>query len=252
MSDRVAEFRFYEELNDFLTSANRKTSFTYSFNGSPSIKDAIEAIGVPHTEVDLIVVNGCSVGFDYRLCSGDRVAVYPTFESVDVSPVTQLRARPLRKTAFVADTHLRKLARLLRMLGFDTLYCSDYDDAEVVNISIAEQRIILTRGRAILKNRTVTHGYWLRSTDPKEQLCEVLDRFDLYMQIKPFDRCILCNGLIDDVDLGDVRDRLPPRTAREFDKFCRCTGCAKIYWQGSHYDRMKDFIDTLRRERRAR
>ena len=81
---QAAEFRFYEELNDFLRPEQRYQTVSYRFDGQPGIKDPIEALGVPHVEVDLIVVNGASVGFDYRLQDGDRVAVYPKFESLDV------------------------------------------------------------------------------------------------------------------------------------------------------------------------
>ena len=117
-----AEFRFYEELNDFLAPALRKRAFVYAFDGTPSVKDAIEAIGVPHTEVDLVLVDGESVDFTRRLAGDERVAVYPVFECLDISPVTRLRARPLRRLRFVLDARLGKLARSLRMLGFDTCY----------------------------------------------------------------------------------------------------------------------------------
>lgn len=246
MSHKVAVFRFYEELNDLLPSRRQKVSFEYEFDGSPSVKDAIEAIGVPHTGVDLIVVDGRSVGFDYQLRDGDRIAVYPTFEAVNISPITRLKARPLRETRFVADTHLGKLARLLRMMGFDTLYRRDFEDADIVGLSIDEHRIILTRDRGILKYKSVTHGYWLRYTQPQEQAREVLERFDLQSQIDPFARCMLCNGCIVEVDVDEVSDRLLPRTAADFDDFYRCESCDKVYWRGSHYDKMKALIDTLR------
>ena len=103
---RDAEFRFYEELNDFLPPEKRKRSFAYMFEGTPSIKDAIEAVGVPHTEIDIILVDGRSVGFDHRLRGGERVAVYPMFEAIDVSPLVRLRPQPLRITRFVVDVHL--------------------------------------------------------------------------------------------------------------------------------------------------
>jgi uncharacterized protein with PIN domain len=246
MSHKAAVFRFYEELNDLLPTRRQKVSFQYVFDGSPSVKDAIEAIGVPHTEVDLIVVDGRSVSFGYQLRDGDRIAVYPTFEAVDISPITRLKARPLRDTRFVADTHLGKLARLLRMMGFDTLYRRDFEDARIIALSIDERRIILTRDRGILKHKTVTHGYCLRSAQPQEQAREVLERFDLGSEIDPFARCMLCNGRIVGADADEVKDRLLPRTAADFDDFYRCESCEKIYWRGSHYDKMKTLIDTLR------
>ena len=154
----VAQFRFYEELNDFLAPALRKCEFAYAFTGTPSVKDPIEAIGVPHTEVDLVLVDGESLDFTRRLTGGERVAVYPVFERLDIAPVTRLRARPLRRTRFVLDVHLGKMARYLRLLGFDALYRTDYDDATIIRLSLDEQRIILTRDRGVLKHTAVTHG----------------------------------------------------------------------------------------------
>src|SRR5437868_7866953 len=157
----VTQFRFYEELNDFLAPALRKCEFPYAFTGTPSVKDAIEAIGVPHTEVDLVLVDGESVDFTRRLTGGERVAVYPVFERLDIAPVTRLRARPLRRTRFVLDVHLGKLARYLRLLGFDSVYRNDYDDHTIVALAHEEQRIILTRDTGLLKHSAVTHGHWL-------------------------------------------------------------------------------------------
>lgn len=241
-----ARFRFYEELNDFLPTHRRKRDFSYSFTGKPSIKDAIEAIGIPHTEVDLILVNGQSVDFNYHLQGGDRVSVYPVFESLDISPVVRLREAPLRYTAFILDIQLGKLARLLRMLGFDTLYRNDYSDPEIIRLSREDQRIILTRDVGLLKNRSVTHGYWIRSPSPEEQVREVLNRFDLYAQIQPFKRCIGCNGEIDEIDKEEIITELLPKTAAFYDEFYHCLSCRKIYWKGHHYENMKEWIVRLR------
>jgi uncharacterized protein with PIN domain/sulfur carrier protein ThiS len=238
--DKTAEFRFYEELNDFLEPARRKRPFPYRFNGTPSVKDAIEAIGVPHTEVELVVVNGESVGWDHHLRDGDRVSVYPVFESIDVSAAVRLRPAPLREVRFVADVHLGKLARLLRMLGFDTVYQRDYSDEDIVGISVAERRIVLTRDRGILKTRAVTHGYWVRSSVPEEQLREVIARFDLASRARPFDRCMMCNGALVRVEKREVLGRLPRKTAMFYEEFFRCEVCGKVYWKGSHYERMKN------------
>ena len=180
-----AEFRFYEELNDFLAPVLRKRAFSYAFNGTPSVKDAIEAIGVPHTEVDLVLVDGKSVDFTRRLAGGERVAVYPVFERLDISPVTRLRARPLRVTRFVLDVHLGKLARYLRLLGFDTCYRNDYDDDAIIGLARGESRIILTRDKGLLKHGAVTHGYWVRATVPRQQLAEIVRVFDLGRQRTP-------------------------------------------------------------------
>jgi uncharacterized protein with PIN domain len=242
---KTAEFRFYEELNDFLPPERKKTTFTYRFRGTPSIKDAVEALGVPHTEVDLVIVNGQSVGWNHRLREGDRVSVYPVFENIDVSPLVRLRDEPLRDPRFVLDVHLGKLARLLRMVGFDSAYRRDYSDREIVEISERERRIVLTRDRGILKTKTVTRGYCIRSTDPREQLREVVGRFDLLSKVRPFNRCMLCNGVLGRVARERVAAVVPARAAAARDEFFRCAGCGKIYWKGSHYDRMKRSIRDM-------
>ncbi len=248
MADKTAQFRFYAELNDFLTAIKRQKSFPYRFMGKPSVKDAIEAIGVPHPEVDLIVANNESVGFDYHLDDGDRVSVYPVFESFDISPVIRLRPAPLRDTRFVLDGHVGKLARLLRMLGFDAMYRPDFEDPEIVQISADEKRIILTRDVELLKANAVTHGYWVRSISPNEQVGEVLERFDLHSQIRPFRRCMVCNSPIARVDKETVARALPRKVRELHDEFYRCAGCRKVYWKGTHYHDMMEQIQNLSRE----
>ncbi|MBN2089606.1 Mut7-C ubiquitin/RNAse domain-containing protein [candidate division KSB1 bacterium] len=234
-----AEFRFYEELNDFLPIEKRKQSLNYHFRGTPSIKDAIEAQGVPHPEVDLIIVKGISVGFDYHLQHQDRVAVYPVFESLDISPITRLRTQPLRRTAFILDVHLGKLARLLRMLGFDAVYQNNFDDPEIIALGVAEQRIILTRDRGLLKHSCITHGYCIRSTDPMVQVREVLQRFDLHSRIQSFRKCSICNGDLRKVDKETILSQIQAGTQKYYCTFYQCRQCHKIYWRGSHYARLK-------------
>jgi uncharacterized protein with PIN domain len=244
---KEAEFRFYEELDDFLPKEKKKKAIVYQFTGNPSIKDAIEACGVPHPEVEIILINGISMGFDYHLQDGDRVAVYPVFESLDISPLIKLRDKPLRTIKFIVDVNLGKLARSLRMLGFDSLYDHTYSDQEIVRISSQDRRIILTRDQNLLKHRAVTHGYWLRNTEPTEQLKEVIRRLDLLSTITPFSRCMECNGQLTSIDKEDIIDLLPPRTAKYYTEFYRCMSCNKLYWPGSHYQKMQRKIDQLRK-----
>jgi len=241
MPGRV-EIRFYEELNDFLTPARRKVTFEHAFRQSGSIKDMIEALGVPHTEVDLILVNGRSVDFDYLIGDGDRISVYPMFESMDIAPVTRLRPVPLRTTRFVLDTHLGRLAAYLRLFGFDTLYRNDYDDPTLAAISAAERRILLTRDRQLLMRKQVTHGYFVRETQPRRQLIEVLRRFDLRATQRPFTRCMHCNGEISAVSKDKVRAHLLPRTERWYQEFWRCGQCGKIYWKGTHFRHLQALV----------
>ena len=246
----AARFRFYEELNDFLPATRRKRDFDHAFLSRSSIKDMIEALGVPHTEVDLILVNGRSVDFSYIVQDGDRISVYPVFESFDITPLLRLRPRPLRKTRFVLDIHLGKLAKYLRMLGFDTLYRNDYEDAALAELASCDGRILLTRDQGLLKRRIITHGYYVRDVRPRRQLVEVLRRFDLYRAVRPFRRCLGCNGLLEVVEKEQIENRLELNTRRYFDDFWMCGDCGQIYWKGSHYQRMQDLLREVREEAR--
>jgi uncharacterized protein with PIN domain len=241
-----ATFRFYAELNDFLPRERQFVAFPHAFRGHPAIKDTIEALGVPHTEVDLILVDGESVDFAYHLQHGDYVSVYPVFEAFDITPLLRVRPEPLRVTRFVCDVHLGTLARYLRMLGFDTLYPDDHQDAELARLSRDERRILLTRDRGLVKRGIVTHGYCVRNTDPERQLLEVVRRFDLFRALQPFKRCMRCNGLLEPVPKEKVLNRLPPGTRQHFDTFHMCPDCQQIYWPGSHHRRMQRLIAHLR------
>jgi uncharacterized protein len=245
MNENQATFRFYEELNDFLPSYKRKTSFSYSFKGNPSVKHVIEELGVPHVEVDMILVNGISVDFSYRLKKGDQVSVYPVFESFDISNVQRLRAKPLRNLKFILDVHLGRLSKYLRLLGFDTLFEKDLSDSQIINISLSQHRIILTRDRGLLKTGTVTHGYWIRSSKPTGQLKEIMNRFNLKSSLIPFSRCLECNGILEEVSKREIMELLLPKTRDFYSEFKKCRTCGKVYWEGSHYEKMKYFIQTV-------
>ncbi len=238
-------FRFYEELNDLLPPVRRKTAFEYDFDGTPSVKDAIEALGVPHTEVNLILVNGESVDLRQLLRGGVRVSVHPTFERLDIAGLTRLRPAPLRDPRFALDVHLGRLARYLRLAGFDTSYANDYDDATVVRIGPTERRIILTRDVGILKHRAVTHAYWVRNTSPRAQLHKVVTALELAGRIRPFTRCMQCNGTLRDAARQEVVDRVSAAIAREHDRFRVCTDCGRVYWRDSHYDRLVRLLDEI-------
>jgi hypothetical protein len=245
---RTSYFRFYEELNDFLPEQFFKKIYPFSFSGTPSVKNLIETIGVPHTEIDLILVDGVSVGFEHQLSGGEQVSVYPVFESLDISPVIRLRAKPLRKIRFVVDVNLGKLAKKLRLLGFDTYYRNNLDDDEIVKISIYEKRIILTRDIGILKYGNVTHGFWIRNDDPKIQLDEVIERLQLRNLFKPFTRCSQCNGQLKRITKEHVKSRVPDDTLNYYRIFWECQGCRQIYWKGSHFDKINNWLEEKRRE----
>jgi uncharacterized protein with PIN domain len=240
-----AFIRFYEELNDFLPKDKKKTTFSCTFQGNPSVKDLIESLGVPHVEVDLILVNSKSVDFNYKVKDEDDISVYPVFESLDITSATHLREKPLRVIKFILDEHLGKLAKYLRLCGFDTLISTGYTDNDIIKISVAEKRIILTRDRQLLKNKKVTHGYWIRSDNAREQVGEVFRRLDLKDMTEPFTRCIECNSLLAEVKKEEIEDRLLPGTKKYYNDFKKCTGCDRIYWEGSHYERMKDMIGQI-------
>jgi uncharacterized protein len=239
------QIRFYEELNDFLPPEQRKITFQHHYKQPRSIKDMLEALGIPHTEIDLIVVNGHSVDFNYLVQDGDHISVYPVFESLDMTPVTRLRPAPLRTTRFVLDAHLGRLAAYLRLFGFDTLYHNDYDDQTLANISANEHRILLTRDKQLLMRKQITHGYFVRTTQPQKQLLEVLTRFDLYKTQQPFSRCMHCNGEIRPARKEDIEPHLLPRTKAWHNEFWQCAQCNKIYWKGSHYQRMQQLITAI-------
>ena len=242
----VAELRFYEELNDFLPEERRKRALAVEVDRARSVKDAIESLGVPHTEVDLLVVDGRSVDFTHLLRGGERVAVYPMFEALDISPIVRLRPRALRDPRFVADTHLGKLARHLRMAGFDTLYGNDWDDDRIVAISNAERRTILTRDRAMLRRRDADRGYCVRAVQSEAQLAEVISRLQLEGLVRPFTRCRECNVLLEDVAREAIAEGVPEKVRGLYERFQRCATCGRVYWEGTHYERMKGVLDRLR------
>ncbi len=234
--------RFYEELNDFLPKEKKKKRFSHQFIDRTTVKDLIESLGIPHTEIDMILVNGKSESFKYLINDGDDISVYPVFESFDITDVQHLRPKPLRKPKFVADVHLGRLMRYLRMMGFDVLYKNGFKDEEIVQISLKERRAILTKDRGILKRNEVTHGYFVRSTKVEEQVKEVLKRFDLKNEIKEFSRCIECNELLMPIKKELIVNQLPQKVAQSQNEFYQCPSCKKNFWKGTHYRRMLSFI----------
>jgi uncharacterized protein with PIN domain len=240
----AATFRFYAELNDFLAPNQRGAELRAVAKGPVSVKHMIEALGVPHTEAALVLANGKRVDFNYPVQDGDRFSVYPVFRTL--AGVTDLPHKPGR---FVLDGHLGKLAAYLRMLGFDVCYRNHIDDDELAAISEREERILLTRDQGLLKRSIVAHGYWVRAKLPRQQVVEVLHRFNLFERIAPLTVCLDCNGRLKPVEKEAVIHRLEPLTKKYFDTFKACAECGKIYWPGSHYERMMRFIEEIRKGR---
>jgi uncharacterized protein with PIN domain len=241
----TATFRFYEELNDFIARPLRRRSFSCACARAATTKHMIEALGVPHTEVELILVNGESVGFERVLEDGDRVAVYPKFEALDVRPLLRVRAEPLRTIRFVADAHLGGLAHLLRLAGFDTLYDNHYADEAIEAIAADEARVVLTRDRELLKRRTITHGCYVRSLKPEAQLREVFDRLDLAGSAQAFRLCLTCNAPLRRIATDEAAGRVPDGVLQRQTQFVTCDICNRIFWEGTHWKRMRALMDSL-------
>lgn len=219
--------------------------FAHTLKEQAAVKDTIESLGVPHPEVDLILVNGESVGFDYLIQDCDRISVYPHFHGINIAEVSLVQPEPLTQIRFVLDVHLGKLATYLRLLGFDTLYRNDYQDDELAYISSQEQRILLTQDRGLLKRSIVLHGYIVRSHNPEEQVKEVLGRFSLQDAMAPLERCPRCNGRVTFVDKAEVADRVPPLTRLHYSQFALCKDCGQVYWKGAHFNRIQQLIERV-------
>ena len=233
-------FRFYAHLNRFLAPARRDTAFSYPYDGIRSVKDMIEAAGIPHTEVSLILVNGQPQSFAYHVQMGDDIGVYPAVATQDLLPLDNSDAR------FVADVHLGRLAAYLRMIGFDTRYPDDYRDEHLAELAASESRILLTRDFGLLKRKVVVRGYYIPTTQPWAQLADVLHRFNLVSQaLVAQPRCTACNGTLNPIDKEAVQKRLQPNTLKFHDEFRECSVCGKVYWRGSHYARMTEFLRII-------
>jgi len=242
--------RFYGELNDFLDREDRQRDLDSWFYGIRSVKDLIESFSVPHVEVDLILVNGDSVGFEHIVGDGDRVSVYPRFCSVDIDGAAKIQRSEQGESRFVLDVHLGTLARYLRIMGFDADYDSRRDDPEIARIAYEEDRILLTRDRRLLMRSSVERGRIIRNKYPILQAAEVIERFGLCGKIRPFTRCIQCNGIIESLHIDseeyrEIEGQIPPGVKSWCSEYQRCRGCGKIYWRGSHYDNMAKLTDRI-------
>jgi uncharacterized protein with PIN domain len=240
------ELRVYAELNDFVPSAARYTAQRRPIRPHQTVKDIVEAAGIPHTEVDLMLVNGESVDFGHHPRPGDRLTAYPMFETLDIGPLTRVRPAPLRDPRFIVDVNLGGLARLMRLMGLDARCEWGADDTALAEAAAAERRVILTRDRGLLKRSNVTHGVFVRSDRPFEQIVEVIRRLDLADRLMPFSRCLRCGGVVTAVAKQDIIDSLEPLTRNYYDTFTQCQDCGRIYWEGSHQQRLNDLVAKIR------
>lgn len=228
-----ATFTFIAELNDFLPHFRKHTSFSLEFAPHQSLKHLIESVGVPHTEVGQVLVNDHQADTANLLREGDQVTIFPADNPLPGEP------------CFILDNHLGQLATYLRMLGFDSLYRNDYQDAELARMAIEEGRVLLTRDRHLLMRKAIRLGYCIHQTDPRQQVLEVLRRFNLARQVKPFQRCLRCNSSLQVVSKQEIIERLEPLTKKYFQDFRICPSCNQIYWKGSHYGRMLQMVEEL-------
>ena len=242
---QTVQFRFFGALNDLLPLQKRRIWFAHSLYGQPAIKDTIESLGVPHTEVDCILIHGKSVDLFYHPRYGDRIAVYSEYVSKRKKRIKHLNQCIFKTPRFILDSHLGKLARYLRLLGFDVLYQREYLDQAIAHDAKRLERIVLTRDVGLLKNKIIRHGYWMRKTNPKKQIKEVIKRFHLAKQIRPFRVCLECNGKIKKVAKKKILKRLLPETKKYYRQFFQCNNCQKIYWQGTHFEKLRAFIMSV-------
>jgi uncharacterized protein with PIN domain len=240
----TAEFRFYAELNDFIAPPFRHRAFIHACAQDATVKHMIEALGVPHTEVAKVLLNGEAGNLAQRLRDGDRISVYPHFRTPEFMGPDSAAASSV-PARFIADAHLGQLARQLRMLGFDVLFRNSYSDAEVATIAREQMRVVLTRDRDLLIRRDVILGCYVHAIDGDEQLCEVMQRYRLMPHVHPFCRCLECNGLLQSVEKTSVADSVPPSSLAHYEKFFQCASCGHVYWEGSHVDKMRRRIARI-------
>lgn len=237
--------RFYGDLNDLLFSKFVGPLVYRVLAGPTSAKDLIEGCGVPHTEVDLILSNNQPVDFSFLVDKDQQISVYPFFNHIDIPANERLQKSTLPHNRFLVDTNLGKLARYLRMAGFDTAYVRGLSDREIISQMLGEKRALLSRDRKLLMHKVIRHGYLPRSDDPAEQLQEVFRRFKLHNQTIPFSRCANCNNILRPVSKEEIMDQLEPLTKKYFDDFSQCPNCEQIYWAGSHRRRLDERVKGL-------
>jgi uncharacterized protein with PIN domain len=234
---------FRGNLDFFLRSKTCGRTVERSLGEKTSVKDVIESFGVPHPEVDAILVNGLFVDFDHTLANDADMEVFPVGSHKTVTPEKHLQTSNIK--IFVADGHLGKLTCNLRLLGFDVAYDQRANDRQLLEIMTRQSRALLTRDRRLLMHAIVQHGYYPRSQNAEEQTIELVRRFKLSRLIVPFTRCLRCNAPLENVAKADIIDKLEPLTKIYYEKFRRCAGCGRIYWAGSHFEKLEKRIEMI-------
>lgn len=198
----------------------------------PALKHVLESAGIPHPEVDWLRVNGEPAELNQPACAGTAVDAGSAVRR-------QPEGEPWR---FVLDCHLGRLAKHLRLLGFDVIYETRAEDDWLARISASEQRWLLTRDKGLLFRSAVRRGYLMRTPQPRDQLPEVLSRHDCMVSARPMSRCLICNARLLPVPLEEALTEAPPRTRAWCREYYRCPGCRRLYWKGSHYDRLMAIV----------
>ena len=241
-------FSIHGDLQDFLRPERRNAALVCLLREPAAVKHPIESLGIPHPEVEALYVNDNPIDFGYTVGDGDWVRVYPAGALPAAADAVPLRPPLKPPYRFVLDTHLGLLASYLRLLGFDALYRNDFDDQELAELGATDERILLTRDRGLLKRKIVTYGYCVRESNPRQQLTSILRRYNLARFIQPWQRCLRCNGALEHVDKATVLAQLEPKTRRYYNEFQRCTGCGRIFWQGSHFAHLEKFLGEVMAE----
>jgi len=235
---------FYGELNKFLSPEKRDTDFEFEFKSRRSVKDLIESFGIPHTEIDVILLNDKSIDFSYIVQDGDNIKVYPASETLNLKLIKHLKPQ-FETIKFLVDIHLAKLARYLRLLGLDAICERNLTPENLVEKALDENRIIVTRSRTLLRTKEITYGILIKEDNPEKQLEEIFNRFDFSTYCEPFKRCMECNSILQPIEKEKIIDRLLPKVKEAYDSFTICTHCDKIFWEGTHFDKLSELIKKI-------
>jgi uncharacterized protein with PIN domain len=246
-SSDVSVFRvrlkFHDDLTVFLKSKTRSGVVERNLGEKTSVKDVIESCGIPHPEVDLILINKKPVDFSYPIVKDADIDIYAVQSRYLLFTEKRLQVASVKR--FVADGHLRTLARNLRLLGFDVAYDRQAEDRQLLRVMEREDRALLTRDRHLLMHAIVRHGYCPRSQNADDQTIEVVRRFHLLDSISPFSRCLPCNAPLLKVAKADIIEKLEPLTKLYYQEFRRCTACGQIYWAGTHFSKLQRRLERI-------
>ena len=236
-------FIIHGKLKTFLSKRFRKKPIDLAWEEHRTLKDWIESLRIPHIEVGRITVNSKKSALNNRLQDKDIVEVFEIDGPYDPRKVSQQHEILLPHIKFIADVHLGKLVRYLRILGLDCHYQEPWDDNKLAEKADKENRIMLSRDVGLLQRKCISHGKFLYSDDPIEQAKEILNRYEIYDLCKPMSRCVSCNSLMKTVAKQNIEHLIEPGTKQSYEQFFQCQSCSKVYWHGAH---VKNILKTLK------